>query len=386
MRGIIVNILLLFVLISCNEPVEQRVPVVDGVIQNSISKTLYLYKQDKELILLDTILINDQGGFRIYQESIDTIGFYLLKFDNGNEVNMFLKHNDFIQLHAEYPDITNTCESKNSKAMNAFWNIERNTKQFQKEIENIDNAFKNLIGAEDVDSLYNELLHRKDSIKNIYKSKSLDIVKGVKNEVVTWLMLNQKAGNVSLFSLDKDLKLFLENDEDLTRNKDLKPFFAQYDEDLMKVYSLIRTSERFSEGENWISLKARTNWNDSLPLQKLNAKLVHVVLWDANLNQKQSNRINVVSAVQKKYGGRGLKTLMVAYQRDKNLWKDNINKLNNSYWHLIDTSGIESTDLMELGVRYFPLNFLVDRDGKIVARDLWDQELDKRVSSFLKNY
>ncbi len=379
-----IYILLIVVVVACNTTENHKVPVVDGLILNSSAKKIFLFKNGETSYLIDTININEEGNFRVYKESIDSAGFYTLELGNNKNINLFLKPNDFIQLQLDATNVEASCNSKNSKIMNAFWDIERNNKQFQDELNNFSNSYKELIGKEDVDSLYFNLKMQKDSLINIYRNKSLEIIKNVDDEVVTWFMLNQKAGNVSLFNLEKDLKLFLSNSEKLVSNKQIGNLFSEYDKNLMKVYSLIRSSERFSPGNEFIKLKARTNWNDSLPLTKLNAKLINIVLWSTN-NDISGIRFRQLNSIHKKYSSKGLKTLFVAYEKDKDLWKEEIGKLNSSYWHIIDTSAVESTDLIELGIRSFPTNFLVEPNGKIIDRNIWGNALEKRVSIFLKN-
>ncbi len=386
MRCYLFGMLLLFVLFSCKESIEQKVPVVDGILLNHTNSKILFYKESDNAILLDTTVVNEDGTFRIYKEDVDVPAFYSLAFHDGSKINLFLGPNDFIQMQIDAKNIKESCQSKNSKVMNAFWQIERNEIHFQEEIHNITREFKTLIGSEDADSLYQDLQNQKDSIINVYREASIDITKNVDNDIVKWKMLNQKACNITLFSLEKDLKLFLKNAENLTSNESLDSLFIDYDKSLTKAYAAIRAKQRYSEGEHQINLKARTNWNDSLPLQNINAKLIHIVFWNDSLNQHNDVRFSVVSRLQQRYGVRGLKTLMVAYEKDKDQWRDNINKLNSNYWHLIDTAGITSTDLQELGVRSLPFNFLVNSDGKIIARDVWSSELEKRVSNFLKNY
>jgi len=384
MKSIFIFTILSVVLFSCNPPEEQKVPVVNGVIVNYTQNPVFLYRNSESSLLIDTISINKDGIFNVYKESVDTVGFYSLDFGEGQFVNLFLKPNDFIQLEINANDIEGSCVSKNSKFMNAYWNIERNNRQFDKEINEVSTSFQNMIGLEDADSAYSSLNSIRDSLILVYRNKSLEIIKGVDNEVLTWLMLNQKAGNVSLFDLQKDLNLFLKNSEKIGEDKKIKDLFADYDKKLMDAYSMIRSSERFLAGNEFINLSARTNWNDSLPLSKLNAKLVNVVLWNLATDIK-SNRFEQIKDLQRKYNTRGLKTLLVAYEKDKEEWQNTITILYSGYWHLIDTSGVESVDLIKLGVRSFPLNFLVEPSGKIIDRDLWGETLEKRVSIFLKN-
>ncbi len=377
-------IVLAIILSSCRGSDKHRVPVVYGVVSNFTSENIYLYKKTEVPILMDTLKVDKEGVFRVYKESVDTANFYTLVFSNGKSVNLFLRPDDFIQIHMDANNIESSCTSKNSKFMNALWNIERNNHKFQEEMDHLSIAFKALIGKEGGDSIYQSLLNQKDSLIKLYRNRSLEIVNNSKDKIIEWLMLNQKAGNVSLFDLQKDLKLFMDNSEKLVADSQIKDLFKEYDKDLMEIFSQIRSSERFSEGNEFIKLKARTYWNDSLPFEKLNAKLISVVLWTLD-NDLTNCKFRQINKLQRKYNSKGLKTLFVAYEKDKEAWKFAISKLYSNYWHIIDTSATASADLIKLGVRSFPAVFLVDQKGKIIGRNLWGEGLEKQVSIFLKN-
>ncbi len=384
MKNIFNYIVLVFILFSCSSPEKERVPVVDGVITNSDFENIYLYKKGNANLLVDTITVDKEGVFRVYKESIDSACFYTLGFHDGKQINFFLKPNDFVQLSIDANNIEESCVSKNSKFMNAFWSIERNNHKFQNDINDLSAEFSQLIGKENVDSIYAALLIQKDSLIQLYRNRSLEIAKKSKDKIIEWLMLNQKAGNVSLFDLQKDLKLFMDNSEKLISDPQLKNLFVAYDKHLMEAYSLIRSSERYTVGNDFIKLRARTNWNDSLPFKNLNAKLINIVMWSLN-NDLASGKFKQINEIQRNYNYKGLKTLFVAYEEDKEAWRVATGKLYSNYWHLIDTSATNSLDLVELGIRSFPANFLVDKEGKIIARDLWGEGLEKQVSIFLKN-
>ena len=384
MRYIIVYMLLIG-LFACNKPVEQKVPVVDGQVINANGGKLFFYQQNTDIKLLDTITVNDQGSFRIYKESVTAPGFYFLQFENGQRINLFLRPADFIQLQVDANDVINSCKSKNSKTMNALWEIDRNTKELKTHLDRISGDFAGIVGKDSAVVLYQSLVAQKDSLLKKYKSKALKLLKGIDDEVVKWYTLNQKVANITLFSLEEDLKLFLGNSEKLMKDDRLSELFYDYDQDLMKAYSFIRRTERYSKGEQMIELKARTNWDEMLPLDKLNAKLILLVLWNGDVEACEV-RLKEIESNRKKYGHRGLKVLMVAYENNKESWKENISRLSSSYWNIVDTTGIESTDLVELGVRSLPFNFLVSPEGTIVERELWGAELETGVENFLKNY
>ncbi len=372
-------------LFSCFKKEDEKIPVINGQVINGNNQQLYLYQNNKNKVLIDTIKINSEGKFSVYQENIDTIGFYILESNKGDVINMFLEPYDFIQLTFDYNDVVNSCNSSNSKLLNAFWSIEKNTRTYSAELQEVIVQFQTLIGKEYNDSIYQHFYNQKDSITKIFKAKSINITKGIDNPVITYLMLQQKAGNNSIFSLVDDLDLFIKNDEELISDKKLKPLFEAYDKNLMRAYSSIRAYQRYDAGGQFPVLKARTKWDEELDISKINGKIIHVIYWDANA-ENDDPKIKEIKNLMREYGRRGLKTLMIAYQTDKQLWQSKVKQLNLPYWHLIDTMETKSADLAEMGIRTLPHNMIINAEGVILERNLWGKNLQKSVDNFIKKY
>jgi hypothetical protein len=377
-------ILLTLTIASCTSPEEQKVPLIDGQLLNGGPQQILLYLNNTQTEFIDTIAVQKDGVFIVNQESIVTPGFYYLDLGNNDRINLFLHPGDFIQLSFDPNDANQTCSSKNSKFLNAYWEIEKNTILFSQEITKLTNQFKITTDTVFNADLYNHLYQAKDSITKKFRKRSIEITKGIKNPVLTYFMLNQKAGNTSLFSLEKELKLFLDNAEKLMNHPELKELFTEYDQHLMQAYSSIRSIERYSKGGQLPALRARTNWDEELNFTSTNGKLIHLILWTAE-EEYNEQLIPEIKNLMRRYGNRGLKTVMPAYQTDKQIWKNSIKKYNLPYWHLIDTLALNSPDLQELGIRSLPCNFLITPEGAIVQRDLWGNKLDEAIINYLKN-
>ncbi len=381
---IISLIVLALAIVSCTSPEEQKVPLIDGHMLNGGPQQLILYLNNTQTEFIDTIPVHSDGTFIVNQESIITPGFYYLDLGNSDRINLFLQPGDFIQLSFDAKNSNQTCISKNSKFLNAYWEIEKNTTLFSQEITRLTNQFKKTTDTIFNAALYDSIYEAKDRIIKEFRKRSLDITKGIDNPVLTYLMLNQKCGNNSLFSVEKDLKLFLDNAEKLMSHAELKELFTEYDQHLMQAYSSIRSTERYSKGGQLPALRARTNWDEELNLENTNGKLIHLILWTAE-EEYNEQKIPEIKNLMRRYGNSGLKTVMLAYQTDKQIWINSIKKYNLPYWHLIDTLELNSPDLQELAIRSLPCNFLITPKGAIVHRDLWDNKLDNAIDNYLKN-
>ncbi|TLX77672.1 redoxin domain-containing protein [Labilibacter sediminis] len=380
-----IYILLVVLFSSCFEEKVKQVPVVEGRIENCTQKEIFLYKNDQPSVPVDTISVSTEGLFKVYKESVSEPGFYHLKLKDKHPVLLFLLPTNFVSLQFNEEQIRESCVSNNSKLSNAIWALQRNTSSFGVELDKLTRQLKELSGLAYNDSVYNHLKVQRDSLIQHYKKQSIQISKKVKSPVIDFLMLNQKYGNISLFSLEGDLQLFLNNAELLMKDAQLKHVFSAYDQELMTVYSSIRAEQRYDAGGQFPALKARTNWDEEVPLSKINGKPLHIVFWTgADLSDEE--KMAQVKKMNLRYARKGLKTLMVAFQKDKEVWLQSIKDHKLPFWHLVDTTALESVDLSEMGVRALPVNFIVDTTGAIINRDVWGKDLQVAIDSYLKKY
>ncbi len=375
---------IIFIIVSCSEKKVKQIPLIEGRITNYYEKDIFLFENGNNKIPLDTIIVNEEGYFSIPKESIKSTNFYYLQLNNKVRINLFLKTTDYINIQFDADNVNETLSSTNSNFMTKFWELERNNQLFNKEINKISSEVTQKLDEQELnDSLYESFSKRKDKLVNDFRKKNLKIVESTKNSVLDFVMLNQKAANVTLFDLKNDLDRFLKNAEDLIKDEELKRIFDSYDKEIMTAYSLIRAGEHYNIGGEFPKLKARTNWNETVDLEQLKGKPTHIIFW-SGIDLLEDDKLKQVKRMMYRYGKRGLKTMMVAYTNDKEQWLKNIKRYKLPYWHLIDTVSVESTDLIEMGVRYLPCNFIVDSTGVIIQRNIWGNDLEKAINNYVR--
>ena len=91
-----------------------------------------------------------------------------------------------------------------------------------------------------------------------------------------------------------------------------------------------------------------------------------------------------VVRLYKKYKGQGFEVFGVSLDNKKAAWVKAIKQDKIKYVQVIDTGGWNSTVAATYGVEQIPTNFLLDRNGNVVAIDAEGKELDKLVKDLLK--
>ncbi|WP_066629858.1 TlpA family protein disulfide reductase [Labilibacter marinus] len=370
-------------LFSCSEKKVKQIPLIEGLVSNYAHQQIYLFNESDTSNALDTISIDTEGTFSVAKQSIKKAGFYYLDFADASRINLFLKPSDYINLNADASQLTNSIKSNNSKFHTTLWKLNKNRIAFAKEMDQLSDRLNQIDSENYNDSIYKALYKQKEILIEQYRKQSIDITKGNESPILEYIMLNQKAGNISIFNLQKDIQLFIDNAEKLTSNPETAELFQAYDQQIMQAFTAIRAEQRYHQGGTFPELRARTNWNEIVTLNQVKGKPCHIILWsgkdlmdDAKLKQSKQ--------LMYRYGPKGLKTIMVAYTKDKESWLGAIKKYKLPYWHLLDTNSVESLDLVEMGVRSLPCNFVVDSTGVILQRNIWGDQLNQSILSYIK--
>ncbi|MDR1331934.1 MAG: AhpC/TSA family protein [Tannerella sp.] len=89
-------------------------------------------------------------------------------------------------------------------------------------------------------------------------------------------------------------------------------------------------------------------------------------------------------ALYNEYKNKGFDILSVSLDRTKDAWLKGIADDNLTWTHVSDLKYWHSAPAALYGVRAIPSNFLIDRDGVIVAKNLDGNELDEKLGELFK--
>ncbi|MEY2962856.1 MAG: hypothetical protein RL754_117 [Bacteroidota bacterium] len=128
----------------------------------------------------------------------------------------------------------------------------------------------------------------------------------------------------------------------------------------------------------------------TMKLSDLRGQLVLIDFWASWCGPCRRENPNVVKAYQeykdKKYkNGNGFTVFSVSLDQDKGRWIKAIetDKLDWEY-HVSDLQGWSNAAAAKYGVRSIPASFLVDGDGRIIAKNLRGATLEATLSKLIK--
>jgi peroxiredoxin len=120
-----------------------------------------------------------------------------------------------------------------------------------------------------------------------------------------------------------------------------------------------------------------------LKLSDLKGKYVLVDFWASWCVPCRKENPNVVEAY-KKFHDKGFDIVGVSLDTKKDAWLKAINHDGLTWYHVSDLKGWDGDIEKEFGIKVVPTNFLLDKEGKVIAKNLREEALQKKLEELFK--
>ncbi|PJA09501.1 MAG: hypothetical protein COX70_01690 [Flavobacteriales bacterium CG_4_10_14_0_2_um_filter_32_8] len=373
MRNFILFITFSFLIFSCGEKQPTGNVSISGKITNLFDgSSIYLdYLTPQQIITKDSAKVDEDGNYS-FTYPIDNLGYYRLRINNQNFINLVLTVGEKPIINGDGNNLMDTYSvegSPESSRLRAF-NI----------------AYKNNALIQDsLGRVYQANPNDQNLFVDLQKAKFTSIDK--MNTIFINLINENPASLVSLAAIQQldpqqYSELFKKVDEALVKTINNEPWFIDFHNRVAKMMNL-------KEGAKAPDFTLNNADGKPISLSSLKGKVVLIDFWASWCRPCRAENPNVVKAYNK-YNKKGFDVLSVSLdgmpqqQNAKQDWLTAIAK-DGLIWknHVSDLKGWSSEVVPLYGVEGIPFTVLIDKEGNIVGTNLRGEVLENKLAEIL---
>lgn len=331
--------------------------------------------------LVDSVKLDQDGNYRLEVDKVGkTPSLYNLVY-NGDRIPLLIAGGDRLTVNAVGAVVRNyTVEgSEESELLGSFYrsfvigaqNLEHIARKFGR--GNLSEEENRKLAEEYTREYYRV---RREQLQFIITNKS--------SLAAVYALYQRLPGDRFLFNGDSDVVYFRTVAEAVGERYPASPYLQSLLAEISRMDNRIKLTSEIKETK-YPELEMTDMFGKKILLSSLQGKVVLLDFWSAELGN--SNVLNAeLKELYKKYADAAtpLEIYQVAIDTSKALWINAVQEQQLPWVSVSDLRGRLSPALGLYNVQKLPANFLIDKTGTIVARDLYGKTLDAKLEELTR--
>jgi peroxiredoxin len=148
------------------------------------------------------------------------------------------------------------------------------------------------------------------------------------------------------------------------------------------ISNFISLNKNINIGDKYVDFSQNDTQNKKVKLSDLRGKIILLEFWGSWCEPCRQTNPELVK-VYNEFNVKGFEIFGVAAETNKDIWLQAIEKDKLSWTNVTDLKGDKNEAALIYGISSYPTNFLIDRSGIIVARDLNIKQLRRQLKELL---
>ncbi len=378
MKKTIVIFLAVYLLSGCQT--SQRFEIA-GTIKNSNGELIYLDEiKTNDLETVDSTHIDKNGNF-MFRGDMAIPKFFIIKTNQDNYITLLLNPGDKISIETNMEDLGFNYKLEGSKDSRIIQEYNVKLRENVNNLKELNEIFNDSINSPNIESIMIDLDKRSELIVKDQRDYTIRFIQQNLHSLVSLMALYQQLTprNPVLDPL-KDIQYFEMVDSTLYN---LYP----ESEPVQALHSQVANLKIKFNREKLLAIGAISPEialpdpeGETITLSSTRGKIVLLDFWAAWCNPCRMENPNLVSNYAK-YKKEGFEIYQVSLDRKREDWVSAIKNDHLEQWiHVSDLQFWKSVVVQQYQLDKIPTNFLLDREGKIIAKDVRGEALAEKLS------
>ncbi len=364
MRNFLIIVIALAAFISCAKPVSF---VINGHIKGKESGDIRLMKYKDGRWLAEDSTKMEKGKF-VLKGKTDLPELRMVSLDSRTVVAQFFAENGNLTLDADADSLVNS-EVTGSKSNDEFSILKKELKTISKEIQLLQQKYNEAKQKNNEDEMKRAMIDFEAMMGNQKVYTKNFVREHPKSPVSPFIVLIQFSQQMSAHEIDT-LVAFL----------DPSVQTSIYVGELRRLADNVRITDMGSLASDFTQ---NTPDGSPLTLSSFRGKIILIDFWASWCGPCRKENPDLVK-LYNKYKDKGFDILGVSLDREKDAWVKAIADDQLIWHHVSDLKHMQNAVAVKYNIHSVPFSLLLDKEGKIIAKNLHGNELDKKLSELLQ--
>lgn len=355
---------------------------ISGRFVGNDARSVYLEQVSPiEQHLVDSAVLDKQGNYNFEIKGVPhTPSLYNILY-NGERIPLLLMGGDRLTLSSMGSVVRNyTVEgSAESELLRQFY------QSYVIGAQQLDNLAMQ-VGRHEADGQERTRLIKEytDEYYRIRRDQLRFIIEYKESLAAVYALYQRLPGDKFLFNGDSDVVYFRTVTDAIAKKYPESSYLPTLRDEVARMDARIGLTNRISEA-GYPDLDMTDVYGKKVRLSSLQGKVVLLYFWSAETGN--SNTLNAeLKEIYKKYSDSpvGFEVYQVAIDTSKSLWITAVQEQQLPWVSVSDLRGHNSSALGLYNVQKLPTNFLMDKEGNIVLRDIYGSKLDEKLAELTR--
>jgi peroxiredoxin len=370
--------------------------IAQGCLNNSVEITgklnnpvegEYLFLDElksDELITVDSVVISEDGTFKLKLETKEP-AFYLLKISESNFLTMLLEPGENLKIEAHHDSLNYPVSISGSEGSELMAGYNKKLRETIDKLSGLNAIYMQNQESADLPKVIESL----DSLAQSYLAELNAFTKNYIDQNLSSLvslvaLYQQVAPNVYVLNPANDLSYYIKVDSSLSLNypdyEPVKSLHEQVKEFMGQSGQAEVATQASGTGAVAPEIALPTPEGDTIALSSTRGSIVLLDFWAAWCAPCRQENPNLVKAYNL-YNKKGFQIYQVSLDKTKENWVQGIQDDHLEKWiHVSDVKYWNSMVVPLYKIESIPANFLLDRDGRIIASNLRGEMLQIKLA------